>query len=130
MDARNVTAMQLQESMNSAQLRSFLRELRDCAELSRPRIVIDCSKLRRMDQTVLLLLISCLEEAMKRNGDVKLAALPADAKAVLESTGAARLFKIFDTVAEAIDSFRMTWAGLDSPPWTAGQALEAPADAA
>jgi anti-sigma B factor antagonist len=130
MQARTVTAMQLPESTNSNQLQAFLRELRDCAQNSRPRIVIDCSKIRRMDQAVLLLLLSCLEEAMKRNGDVKLAALPADAKAVFESTGAARLFKIFETVFEAIDSFRRPLAGWDTEPWTSSRRLEAPADAA
>jgi anti-sigma B factor antagonist len=130
MQTRNVTAMQLQESMNSNQLQAFLRELKDCAQNSRPRIVIDCSKIRRMDQAVLLLLLSCLEEAMKRNGDVKLAALPPEAKAVFESTGAARLFKIFETVYEAIDSFRRPLAGWNSEPWASSRTLEAPADAA
>ena len=122
--------MQLPEAMNSNQLQAFLCELRDCAQSSRPRIVIDCSKLRRMDQAVLLLLLSCLEEAMKRNGDVKLAALSAEAKAVLDSTGAAPLFKTFETVVEAIDSFRRPLAGWDSEAWTSGRTLEASADAA
>jgi anti-anti-sigma factor len=130
MQTRTVTAMQLPEAMNSNQVQAFLRELRECAQISRPRIVIDCSRLRRMDQAVLHLLLSCLEEAMKRNGDVKLAALPADAKAVLESTGAARLFKTFETVVDAIDSFRRPLAGWDFQPWTSSPATEASADAA
>ncbi len=130
MKARTVTAMQLPELSNSNQAQAFLRELRDCAQISRPRIVLDCSKLRRMDQAVLLLLLTCLEEAMKRNGDVKLAAVPVEAKAVLESTGAARLFKIFETAGEAVDSFRRPLPGWEFQPWTSSRALEAPADAA
>lgn len=127
---RTITAMQLPESTNSHQVRAFLRELSDCAQAGRPRIVIDCSGFRRWDEAVLFLLLFCLEEAIKRNGDVKLAAVPAEGKAVLESTGAARLFKTFATVVEAIDSFRSRLPGRDTPPCTSLQTLEAPADAA
>ena len=127
---RTVTAMQLPESTNSHQVKAFLRELSDCAQVGRPRIVIDCSAFRRWDQAVLLLLLFCLEEAIKRNGDVKLAAVPAEAKALLESTGVARLFETFATVVEAIDSFRRPLRGWGAHPCTSLQALEAPADAA
>ncbi len=130
MQARTVTAMQLPELTNSNQVGAFWREFSDSAQVSRPRIVIDCSKLPCMDQAVLLFLLSCLEEAMKRNGEVRLAAVPADAKAVLESTGAARLFKTFATVVEAIDSFRRPWLDRDSHPWRSIHTFEAPADAA
>jgi len=50
-------------------------------------------------------LLCCLEEAMKRNGDVKLAAIPDGVRALLEHTGAGRVFEGFDTTAEALDSF-------------------------
>jgi hypothetical protein len=51
------------------------------------------------------LLLHCLEEAMKRNGDVKLAAVPTAAAVLLVSTGVARLFEAYDTTAEAVNSF-------------------------
>jgi hypothetical protein len=50
------------------------------------------------------LLLCCLEEAMKRNGDVKLAAIPAGAEATVELI---RLFEIFETSADAVKSFRL-----------------------
>jgi anti-anti-sigma regulatory factor len=40
----------------------------------RAYIVLDCSKVGVMDRSAIYLLLCCLEEAMKRNGDVKLAA--------------------------------------------------------
>lgn len=49
---------------------------------------------------------------MKRNGDVRLAGVSPEARAVLESTGVDRLFKIFDSIAEAESSFRRSPAGL------------------
>lgn len=51
------------------------------------------------------LLLCCLEEAMKRNGDVKLSAIPRGAEALLERTGVNRLFDIFHSSAEAVSSF-------------------------
>jgi len=47
-----------------------------------------------------------LEEAIKRSGDVKLAAVSAGARSALKLVGVDRLFEIFDTNAEAVNSFR------------------------
>ena len=74
--------------------------------VDRPSLVLDCSRVRLMDTSAVHLLLCCLEEAMKRNGDVKLAAVPAGATAVLELSGIDRLFEIYDTPAEAVSSFR------------------------
>ena len=51
---------------------------------------------------------------MKRNGDVKLTALRAEAMAALELTGIDRLFETFDTIAEAVNSFCRLHIGVDS----------------
>lgn len=86
-------------------MREFLLEIDSCIDLNRPRIVLDCSRLREVDGPVIQLMLHCLEEAMKRNGDVKLAALPAEGVGLLELTGVSRLFDIFNTTAEAVNSF-------------------------
>ena len=83
----------------------FLREIENCMQIDRPRIVLDCANVRQVDRALIHLLLRCLEEAMKCNGDVKLAAVPHEAKAMLELTGVSRLFEIFDTTAEAVNSF-------------------------
>jgi anti-anti-sigma regulatory factor len=59
-----------------------------------------------MDKPAIELLLCCLEEAIKRNGDVKLAAVPEGARSVLKLTGVDRLFEVFDSNPEAINSFR------------------------
>ena len=59
-----------------------------------------------MDLPTVKLLLDCLEIAMKRNGDIKLAAMHAQPKAMLELTGVDRLFEFFDTTADAARSFR------------------------
>jgi anti-anti-sigma regulatory factor len=73
--------------------------------IDRPRIVLDCSRIRRMDRIGSLLLIYCLEKALKNNGDVKLAEVPDGARAILQRTGVDRLFEVFNTTADALNSF-------------------------
>ncbi|HMD19265.1 MAG TPA: STAS domain-containing protein [Alloacidobacterium sp.] len=100
-----VIVKQLPEALSVKQRWIFLREIESCMRIDRPRIVLDCANVRRVDRALIHLLLRCLEEAMKCNGDVKLAAIPHEAKAVLELTGVNRLFEISDTTAEAVKSF-------------------------
>lgn len=51
------------------------------------------------------MLLHCMEEVMKRNGDLKLAALPPGPAVMLEITRVDRLFEIFDDAQDAVDSF-------------------------
>jgi anti-anti-sigma factor len=85
--------------------RGFFREVEPFLQADRPRVVLDCSKVRHLDSGGIYVLLRCLEEAMKRNGDVKLAAIPPGAAAILEHTRAGRLFEAFDNTADAVNSF-------------------------
>lgn len=105
--ARPVAVKQLPEKLSGAQGRAFFRELQSCLNSDRPRVVIDCSKLQHLDSAGIHVLLRCLEEAMKRNGDIKLATLPARPAATLELTGVHRLFESFDTIADAVTSFQL-----------------------
>jgi anti-sigma B factor antagonist len=99
-----VTQLPLLDAKNG---REFLRRLAESmTTIIRPGVVLDCSSLDRSDAGVLELLLCCLEEALKCNGDVRLAALHPDVKAMLDSTGAGNLFRIFATINEAAESFR------------------------
>ncbi len=101
-----VVVKQVPERLNENSGRLFFNELESCMNVDRPFIVFDCAKVRQMDRAAILLLLCCLEEAIKRNGDVKLAAISAEARAMLELSSADCLFEIFDTVANAASSFR------------------------
>jgi anti-anti-sigma regulatory factor len=68
-------------------------------------MVLDCSRVREMDRFAIHMLLCCLEEAMKRDGDVKLAAVSPAARTTLERTRVDRLFEIYDTETEAVNSF-------------------------
>ena len=101
-----VVVRQVPERLNEKDGRLFFKGLESCINIERPSIVFDCSKVLEMNRAAIYLLLCCLEEAIKRNGDVKLAAIPDGAMTMLKLTGAIRLFESFDTNAEAVSSFR------------------------
>lgn len=126
----DVAVRRLPETLNMKHGRLFFRELESCMNVDRPGIVFDCSKLLRMDSSAVHLLLCCLEEAMKRNGDVKLAAIPTGVRTTLELTGVDRLFEIYDTNAEAENSFRRLPAGTSLHQFVPGSSYQVSEDAA
>ena len=103
---RVVTVRHIPEKLAGRQIADFLAEIRMCAEIDRPCVVLECSKLTHVDKKIVLLLLNCLEAAMKRNGDVRLAGMPTRAKAALKAADADALFSFFETAADAAASFR------------------------
>jgi len=74
-------------------------------ESNRPRVVLECSQVRSMDSAGVETLLHCLEEALKRDGDLKLASLSPEAEVILELLRVARVFESFPTSEEAVRSF-------------------------
>lgn len=103
---RFVAVKQLPEKFSIKQGGTFLREVESCWQADRPRLVLDCSNVRQLDSAGIQILLRCLEEAMKRNGDIKLASVPSAATEILELTRVDRLFEFFDSTADAVNSFR------------------------
>ncbi len=112
--ARIVAVKVLPAILSSRQQQFFLAELQSCLNVDRPRIVLDGSLLHKLDTSGIYLLVCCLEQAIQHNGDVKLAALPPSAEALLEFTGVSRIFDIYDTAVEAVNSFNTLPAELSS----------------
>lgn len=100
-----VTVTRLPETLDMKQGRLFFKELESRMNIDRPCIVLDCSRVRDMDRFAIHMLLCCLEEAMKRDGDVKLAAVSPAAREALELTRVDRLFEIYDTEPKAVNSF-------------------------
>lgn len=108
---RNIKVRQIPEAMNGTQLRNFIRECESCIDVDRPCLVLDCSRLIDLDRQVTHLLLTCLEYAIKRNGDVKLACLSRGARATLQSIGVSSLFESYASTAEAVNSFYSSLSG-------------------
>ena len=100
-----VVVMQVPEHFTRRKTHDFVQELRGFIESKRPRIVLDCSQVRAIDSAGVQALLHCLEETLKRDGDLKLAALSAEAEVILELTRVARIFETFSTSDEAVRSF-------------------------
>lgn len=91
--------------MNLKQARSFLKEVEPFLYSDRPQVVFDMSQVRHIDAAGVDVLLRCMREAMKRDGDVKLASLSPQAAVVLELTRTGRLFEIYETSTQAVKSF-------------------------
>ncbi len=116
-----VVIMQMPEQLNLESVRAFSRELEPLIECHRPRIVLDCSQVRYIDSAGVDMMLACLEEAMKRDGDLKLAALSPESEVILELMRVARVFEAFATSDEAVRSFNAVPAEAvpQDAPWYA-----------
>ena len=90
-----VVVMQVPEQFNAGAVQIFMEELGPLLDSNRPRIVLDCSQVRSMDSVGVEALLQCLEEALKRDGDLKLASLSPEAEVILELMRIARVFEAF-----------------------------------
>jgi len=93
------------ERLNQKQARQFLREIQPLLNTDRPQLVFDCSLIRQMDAAGVDMLLHCMAEIMKRDGELKLAAVSLQAAVVLELTRTDRLFEVFETSGDAVKSF-------------------------
>jgi len=98
---RNVTVKALPEDVTLRRAHQFFNEVQPLLRGDRPCLVFDFSDVRRLDSAGVEMLLRCMEEAMKRNGDLKLASVAV----ILELTRVDRLFEIFENSADAVESF-------------------------
>jgi len=104
-NCRAVVVKQLPESVSVNESQQLLRELAPLLEEDLPCLVFDFSEVRQLDSAGIEMLLRCMEEAMKRNGDVKLAAISPQVAVILELTRVDRLFEIFENPSDAVESF-------------------------
>jgi anti-sigma B factor antagonist len=103
--SRPVIVMQVPERLYETEAEVFRNELKSLLEAERPRIVLDCSEVKDIDSKGVDMLLHSMDEAMKRDGDVKLAAVGPGSAVILELMKVDRLFEMFDTTDEAVRSF-------------------------
>ncbi|MBZ5681960.1 MAG: STAS domain-containing protein [Acidobacteriia bacterium] len=117
-----VVVMELPEQLNHPEVMTFLDEITPLLESDRPRVVLDCSQVRYIDSAGIEMLLRCMEEAMKRDGDLKLAAVSPESAVILELMRVDRLFETFETSEAAVQSFHGLPAreNSQSEPWNTG----------
>jgi len=110
-----VAVKQLPEILDTEGAQAVLRELAPLFESDHPRLVFDFSGVRQMDSAGVELLLRCAEEAIKRNGDLKLAAVSPQLNVMLEMTRIDRLFEIFENSSDAVESYHRFVASAPQP---------------
>lgn len=113
---RGVVVKRMPEKVNHREARKFLSDVQPFLNSDRPQLVFDLSQVRQMDAAGVDMLLHCMAEAMKRDGDVKLAAVSRQAAVILEMTRTERLFEIYNTSADAVRSFTRFVPEAMTPP--------------
>jgi anti-sigma B factor antagonist len=103
--SRPVVVKRMPERMNLKQARKFLKEVEPFLTSDRPQVVFDMSQVRQIDAAGVDVLLQCMRQAVRHDGDLKLASLSPQAAVVLELTRAGRLFEIYDNSTAAAKSF-------------------------
>jgi len=91
--------------MNLKQARNFLKEVEPFLNSDRPQLVFDLSRVQHIDAGGIDVLLQCMREVIKHDGDLKLASVSPQAAVVLELTRTGRLFEIYDNSTQAAKSF-------------------------
>lgn len=79
----------------------LIKKIEDTAN----NVVVDLSKSEFVDSSFLGSLVAGLKKATMKNGDLKLVGLQPPVRAMFELTRLYRIFDIFDTVEDALNSF-------------------------
>jgi anti-sigma B factor antagonist len=104
--SKPVIVKRMPDRLNHKQARTFLNEVQPFLNTDRPQLVFDCSQIRQMDAAGVDMLLRCMAEVMRRDGELKLAKLSPQAAVILELTRTDRLFEIFETSSDAVKSFQ------------------------
>jgi len=102
---RAALVIELPERLTLGQIQAFLLSCNALLNADRPRLVFDFSNVREIDSAGVEMLLHCMEQVTKQDGDLKLAAVPPEAAIVLELTCIDRLFEIFEAISDAVESF-------------------------
>ena len=101
----SVVVKTLAARLDRKQVAAFRLGMQELLRLDQPRIVFDFCSVTLLDSAGIEFLLHCLSVIVRRDGELKLAALSPQAATVLEITRVGRFFEIFPTVEDAVRSF-------------------------
>jgi anti-anti-sigma regulatory factor len=94
--------MEMPERLGAPEALMFKQDLEPLLACEHPHIVFDCCQVRSVDGAGVEMMFQCFEEAIKRDGALKLAGL---SKELSASQQLGRMFEAFATSDEAVRSF-------------------------
>ena len=93
------------DKVNRQEAQKFFADVQPFVTSDRPQLVFDLSQVKQLDAAGIEMLLRCVAEVMKHDGDLKLASPSRQASMVLELTRTDRLFEIYASSTEAARSF-------------------------
>lgn len=100
-----VVVKTLADRFDRSEVAAFRRDMQELRRQDQPRIVFDLSSVTHLDSAGIKFLLDCLSAIVKRDGELKLAALSPQAEMILEMTRVGRFFEIFPSAEGAVRSF-------------------------
>ena len=96
---------------NAAELTHAAKELselrREVLEQSDSRVIIDLSRVTRIDSAGLGQLMSCYSHLVRNHGSMKIVNVTPEVKKVMDMTGISTLIPAYRSEQEAVESFRL-----------------------
>ena len=112
-----VVISKLEGHLGEAELATFQEDIQQLLRGGHTQIVVDLKAVDYLDSNGIDVLLHCLAQAVRADGDLKLAALSPSAETILAITRASRFFEIFPTLETAVASFDFLPTPNGAEPW-------------
>jgi anti-sigma B factor antagonist len=107
MERQSTIIVKLPEVFGAKAARKLGRELKSKIMDSNPHVILDLSRVKKIDSKGLEALLSCMREIAKQDGALQFGKISPEAATVLELTRMDRLFQKFPSVAADAPAFTL-----------------------
>jgi anti-anti-sigma factor len=101
----SVVVKTLATRLDRNEVAAFRKGIQEVLRRDQPRVVFDFGSVTHLDSSGIEFLLNCLSAIVRRDGELKLAALSPQAAMILEMTRVGRFFEVFPTAEDAVRSF-------------------------
>ena len=100
-----VDVLELKGRLDASSAKNLKDKVQSLVDQQRVRLVMDMGGIDFIDSSGLGVLVSALRSTNKKGGDIKVAAIADQIRAIFELTRLHRIFEVFDTAEDAVSSF-------------------------
>lgn len=108
MQRSSAIVIQLPEAFDKKEARKLRRKLKHMLASDRPSVVVDLSRVKRMDFEGIEALLSCMEEVATQDGALRIEGMSPEAAILLELTRMDRLLANFPGFSVEAPSFALS----------------------
>lgn len=102
---QDVFIVRLQGSLDVSVQTALKDKLQDFAENNDNDVVLDFTSVHFIDSSCLGALVALMKKIREHKGDIKIAHLSDDVRSIFQITRLDRVFELYDTTDEAVNSF-------------------------